>query len=265
MKNIYKIAFCVLLIAGCSKNNDPVKTPGCLLTQYTDSTPGSSNSNITNITYTSDNKVSAAALTQTNDGGVTTLYNATLDSNGKITKLIPATTPGESQPSSETFIFDAGGVLTKTTVAYGSNGSFEETYFYNGTGQLIHADLTIKDSDGNSYFSYQAYTYPNTTTHNPSVIDSYNEKFGAGGSRYETQSFTYDTKKTPESAAVTVPNYSSDNNILTEVAIISPDTDNATTSHISYTYTYSDAGYPLTISHTISGTVHNETYTYTCK
>lgn len=135
-------------------------------------------------------------------------------------------------------------------------------FTYNATHQLVEAQSAIRA--GQRYFyGYRVFSYPNTTTKNPSTIKAYDgDAHGKSGNPDETISLTYDDKKT-----IGYPNPLDDFNPYCTHNVISASVIEAgqKPKTETFVYEYNAEGYPISRTEKESGRTFTTIYSYTCK
>jgi len=123
-------------------------------------------------------------------------------------------------------------------------------FTYNASHQLVEAQSAVRANQ--RILCYRVFSYPNTTTKNPSTIKAYDgDAHGKSGNADETISLTYDDKKT-----IGYPNPLDDFNPYTTHNVIS-----AIVAEVgqkpkleSFIYEYNAAGYPTSKTERKTGT-----------
>lgn len=174
-------------------------------------------------------------------------------------------TQGNLKPSGSsnpTYTYDANNQLVEHKYVDGGTAEYTRTltFAYNTSGQLISqtTDETWNDAPPNHYIFY--YQYPDTATNNFSSID-----YGGGSITY----FEYDSKQNPLKRLGVVgwffnpiqeyyPVYFTDSNIV-NVRSTGPNGEQT----LTYTYTYNEFGYPISMFR--YGNQLYRTYTYKCE
>jgi hypothetical protein len=266
MKTHALVLFFFALIIGCSKKSDPgpanAATPSCLLTKATLSQSS------TTITYNSSNQPTTVAITNFNSGPANAnTYNVTVDASGRITKLATSGTPNGFAFSSLEATYSGSNVFPTSYKLTLSDGSYtQNTNTFNSTNQLTQTVFATHDqTSGNTSNTYTTYTYPNTTTQNPSKATTFFGLPNEGGDEYETQDYTYDDKNLPGGTSL-ISFFSNDipatNNIVTNKQTYSPGTAGEYITTQTYTYQYNSKGFPTKRSYQVQGSTVTEAYTY---
>lgn len=170
----------------------------------------------------------------------------------------------ESSISKETYAYDNFHNVIHYERFTGSypDPDYIMSFTYNATHQLVEAKSAIRA--GQRYFyGYRVFSYPNTTTKNPSTIKAYDgDAHGKSATPDETITLTYDDKKT-----IGYPNplddfnpYSTHNVISANVVEVGQKPKVET-----FVYQYNEAGYPISRTEKEGGRTFTTTYSYTCK
>ena len=230
MKFVKPVAMTLLwlIIVGCSK-----KDPAPIICYLTTNVFGS----ITD-TYTYNDKNQVISITES--GTPTLIITYTYDANGdlKIGSFSDGTT--------YVYTFDGNHQLIKREYLAGDNVA---TFAYNSTGQHISTVYEGPGCSGTCTTTW-TYAYPNTTTHNASLVTVNN------GVSTETYAYQYDSKFNPFKP-VLYSSTGSDNNVTQLIF-----SNNGSPITTSYTYEYNERGYPTKKTGSDSSV---ETFTYVCK
>lgn len=218
----------LFLIAGCS-GKDPAPVV-CYLSTHAYSG--------TTETYAYNDKNQVISITESGAPTLTITY--TYDANGDLK------TGSFSDGTSANYTFDSNHQLIQQEYEPGDN---VVTFAYNSSGQHISTIYTGPGCSGTCTTTWN-YTYPDTTTHNASLLTVTN------GPSTETYAYLYDDKVNPFKL-VLYASTGSDNNI-TQVIF----SNNGSPVTTSYTYEYNDRGYPTKKTSSDGST---ETFTYVCK
>jgi YD repeat-containing protein len=170
----------------------------------------------------------------------------------------------ESSISRETYQYDNSHNVIKYERFAGSKNEpdYIMKFTYNATHQLVESQSAIRA--GQMYFyGYRVFSYPNTTTKNPSTIKAYDgDAHSKSANPDETITLTYDDKKT-----IGYPNplddfnpYSTHNVITAVVSEVGqkPKTE-------TFGYQYNAEGYPISKTEKEGGKTYVTSYSYQCK
>jgi len=170
----------------------------------------------------------------------------------------------ESSISRETYGYDSYHNVIHYERFTGSNNEpdYIMKFTYNTFHQLVEAQSAVR-ANQRYFYGYRVFSYPNTTTKNPSTIKAYDgDAHGKTGNPDEIISLTYDDKKT-----IGYPNPLDDFNPYTTHNVISaivaevgqkPKTE-------SFVYQYNAEGYPISKTEKENGHIYTTTFYYNCK
>lgn len=231
-----RLSILLAFLAGCSDSgSDPVVS--CYPATLTEA------GYTYTFIYNTNNRLEQMVVTpQGSSVGVT--YTYTYDSKGNIISRSANGSPAET-----TYSYDANNRLIQTV-----NFNTVTNYAYNPSGQLISE---VSSSTG-VFPAPTTYTYPNTTTRNPST------KARPYANIIENYVYEYDNKVNPEKF-LDRPSLATDNNVTK----VTWNSGNYTFSR-TYTYEYNDKGYPVsstevTVCSCGSTETKTATATYNCK
>jgi hypothetical protein len=263
MKTSSIILLAVALTIGCSKKSDPAPSSSitaCLLTKST------LNKSSNTISYNSSNQPTSIVIA-TDDGTGTVnsnTYNITLDASGRITKLTNTGTPVGFAFSSIEFTYSGSNTYPLSAKLNSPDGSYiQGTSTFNSSNQLTQTVSAFFDKSLNTTTnSYTTYSYPTTSTKNPSKKESFNGLPGAGGDKFSMNEYTYDDKNLPNDFLNLYAGNATTNNILTDKQTFSPGTVSESVSTQTFTYQYNSKGYPTQRSYQLLGSTVTEFYIY---
>jgi len=266
MKTHALVLFIIALIIGCSKKSDPTpassNSPSCLLTKAT------LTQSSTVINYNSSNQPTTVVLTYANIGPANAnTYNVTVDGSGRITKMATSGTPNGFAFSSLEATYTGTNVFPATYKLTFSDGSYtQNTATFSSNNQVTQIVSTSHLADGSTSNSHTTFTYPNTTSQNPTKAEDFMGLPNEGGDKYEVQEYTYDDKNLPGGASLISffsTGITATNNILTDKDTYSPGTAGEYVSTQTYTYQYNSNGFPTKRTYSIlGGSTITESFTY---
>ncbi len=263
MKSSSIILVAVALTIGCSKKSDPAPSSsltGCLLTKST------LNKSANTIAYNSGNQPTSVVIAEDDGTGTinTNTYNITLDASGRITKLTNTGTPVGFAFSSIEFTFSGSNTYPSNTKLNSADGSYiQGTNTFNSSNQLTQTVSAFFDKSLNTTTnSYTTYSYPTTSTKNPSKKESFNGLPGGGGDKFSMNEYTYDDKNLPNEFLNLYAGNAATNNILTDKETFNSGTSNESVNTQTFTYQYNSKGYPTQRSYQLLGGTVTEFYNY---
>ena len=245
------------------------KNEKCLPIEITNS----AEQNVLSITY--DDKSRATGFVMKGGGGVTANYVVKYDAKGNIFSFVNQGVATGSMMAKVVFIYDLNGRLKEDQRFLGTSikPAIVENYTYNTSGQLIQLKqmANLLRPNGTVYISYNynVYTYPNTTTKNPSTINVFGgNATGKTGASKVTKVLTYDDKKNIGGAFPgTIDNletFATNNVISADVTYVFADSEKNTQTS-TYDYEYNESGYPVSKTYKGNGgNTYTDKYTYTC-
>lgn len=232
MKKLLSLCFLAgfLFLVSCGDDENNVATD-CRLTSF----DGLDDFGRLGLNYGSDGRISSVTSTINESGFPLTLTLTATYNGNNLVRL-------SANIISFSFTYDASGRVTRTDFNF--DGEVERTeYSYNSNGQLSR--VTYFDNfepDVFLAYSHIDYTYPNTTSRNPSTATEFSYD---GETAFETgtSELEYDDKRSFVSSAPIIGamfGFFGENNLIRETH-----TGLSTSYVVTYIYQYNAQGYPI--------------------
>lgn len=203
------------------------------------------------VTYSYDDSHRIISAKEVNGKTNTTLTSEyAYDNNNRVTSIT------YSNGEKDTYTYDTEGKVTSRTVTDNTGYGLIEIFTYNESNQLMRKENYSVVGAIKTLVLTTDYEYPNSSMRNPSLV-TISVGSGASLTAVQTNEYTYDNKKTPESMTTFSPEATT-NNVL-----------EVTTTYIgepaaitTYSYNYNTKGYPTRCVQTTESGSYTNTYSY---